>query len=106
MDLVLEVEEQSRRGYLGVSLFDPLIPDSIDMSLGNVQEIGKDREAEHATILGLTRVGHDLVTEQQQPLYLVPCQLTRIELNIFQNLWPTSLLFNMKCFKWFWVMGC
>ena len=91
MDLVLEVEEQSRRGYLGVSLFDSLIPDSIDMSLSNVQEIGKDREAGHATILGLTRVRHDSVTEQQQPLYPVPCQLIRIELNIFQNLWPTSL---------------
>ena len=41
---VLEVEEQSRRGYLGVNLFDSLIPDSMDMSLSKLQETGKDKE--------------------------------------------------------------
>ena len=45
VDSVLEMEEQSRRGYLGVSLFDSLIPDSMDMSLSKLQEIGKDRKA-------------------------------------------------------------
>ena len=45
VDSVLEMEEQSRRGYLGVSLFDSLIPDSMDMSLSKLQETGKDKEA-------------------------------------------------------------
>uniref|UniRef100_A0A4W2GQF4 G-protein coupled receptors family 1 profile domain-containing protein n=1 Tax=Bos indicus x Bos taurus TaxID=30522 RepID=A0A4W2GQF4_BOBOX len=45
VDSVLEVEEQSRRGYLGVSLFDSFIPDSMDMSLSKLQETGKDKEA-------------------------------------------------------------
>ena len=70
VDSVLEVEEQSRRGYLGVSLFDSLIPDSMDMSLSKLQEIGKDRKAWWAATHGDTSIEHDLVTEKQS-LYLV-----------------------------------
>ena len=40
------------------------ISDSMDMSLSELQEIVKDREAWWST--ELQRVGHDLVTEQQQ----------------------------------------
>ena len=42
------------------------ITDSMDKNLGKLQEIVKEREAWHATIHGGRRVGHNLVTEQQQ----------------------------------------
>ena len=42
--------------------------DSIDMSLSKLHEIVKDREAWHAAVHGVTKVGHDLVSEQQQKI--------------------------------------
>ena len=42
------------------------ITDPMDMSLSRSREMVKDREAWHAAVHGLQRVGHDLVTEQQQ----------------------------------------
>ena len=36
----------------------------MDMSLSELQEIVKDREAWHATVMGYQRIRHDLVTEQ------------------------------------------
>ena len=40
------------------------ITDSMDMNLSKLQEIVKDREV-HAALHGSQRVGHHLVTEQQ-----------------------------------------
>ena len=40
------------------------ITDSMDMSLGKLQEILTDREGLQS--MGWQRVGHDLATEQQQ----------------------------------------
>ena len=40
---------------------------SMDMSLRKLREIAKDRGAWHAAVMGLQRVGHDLVSEQLQP---------------------------------------
>ena len=39
--------------------------DSMDMSLRKLQEMVKDREAGVLRFMGLQRVGHNLVTEQQ-----------------------------------------
>ena len=39
------------------------ITDLMDMSLSGLRELVIDREAWHAGVMGLQRVGHDLVTE-------------------------------------------
>ena len=38
--------------------------DSVNLNLSKLQEMVKDREAWHATVHGVTRVRHDLATEQ------------------------------------------
>ena len=42
------------------------ITDSMDMSLNQLLELVKEREAWRAAVWGLRRIAHDLVTEQQQ----------------------------------------
>ena len=42
------------------------IIDSMDMSLSKLWEIVKDRKACYAVVCGVTKSGHDSVTEQQQ----------------------------------------
>jgi len=45
------------------------IIDSVDMNLNKLQEIVKDREVFMLQSVGLQRVGHDCVIEQQQHRY-------------------------------------
>ena len=42
------------------------ITNAMDMNLGKLQEMVRDREAWRATVMGLQRVRHDWVAEQQQ----------------------------------------
>ena len=48
------------------------ITDSMDMSLSKLQETVKDRETLCAAVMGLQRVRHYLVIEQQKVLNIGP----------------------------------
>ena len=49
----------------------------MDMNLGKLQDMVRDREAWHAAVHGSQRVGHNLATEQWQHL-IVPSTLPRL----------------------------
>ena len=60
-----KIEAKRRRGQQRVRWLDS-ITDSMDTSLSKLWETVEDREAWHAAVCGLQRVGHDLATERQQ----------------------------------------
>ena len=60
-----KIEAKRRRGQQRVRWLDS-ITDSMDTSLSKLWETVEDREAWHAAVCGLQRVGHNLATERQQ----------------------------------------
>ena len=63
------------------------ITDSMDMNWSKLRKVVKDRETWHATVLGVTNIGHDLGTEKQHQQYSEhPCILD-----------TTSFLFPTFC---------
>ena len=67
-----KIEGKRRRGWQRVRWLYSII-NSLDMNLSKLQEVVEDRGAWHAAVHGLQRVGHNLVTEQQQEQVYRPC---------------------------------
>ena len=57
-----KMEGRRRRGWQKMRWLEG-ITDATDMNLGKLREMLKDREAWHAEVHGVQRVGHDWVTE-------------------------------------------
>ena len=63
-----KIEGRRRRGRQRMRWLDG-ITDSTDMNLSKLREIVKHRDAKSAAVHGVTMIGHDLATEQQQHHY-------------------------------------
>ena len=62
--MLRKIEGRRRRGHQRMRWLDG-ITDSVDMNLGKLQEIVKDKEAWHAAVHGLTKSRTNLAIEQQ-----------------------------------------
>ena len=59
-----KIEGRRRRGHQRMRCLDG-ITNAMEMNLGKLQEIVRDRESWCVAVHGVSRVGHDWVTEQQ-----------------------------------------
>ena len=60
-----KIDGRWRRGWQRMRWLDS-ITDSMDMNLSKLQDVVEDKGGWHAAAYGFAKVGHDLVTEQQQ----------------------------------------
>ena len=59
-----KIKGRRRRGHQWMSWLDS-ITDTMDMNVGKLWEMGRDREAWCAAVHGVTKIRHDWATEQQ-----------------------------------------
>ena len=67
-----KIEGRRRRGHQRMRWLEG-ITYAVDMNLGKLQGMVRDREAWHAAIYGAQRVGHNWETEQQDTLLFLTC---------------------------------
>ena len=75
------------------------ITNSMDIDLSKLRKIVENREAWHAAVL--QRVGHDLVTEQQQHAFLKLSCMSTLYIFYIKSLWSISfsnILFSRQPF--------
>ena len=66
-----KIEGRRKRGFQRMRWLDG-ITESMDMSLSELWKVVKDREAWCVAVQGVSKVGCDLVTEQQQNVVFSP----------------------------------
>ena len=69
------IEGRRRRGHQRMRCLDGLT-DAVDMNLGKLWAMVRDREAWHAAVHGVLKSQTDWATEQQQPRILYPARLS------------------------------